>query len=423
MVTQPLLAVGLLLILGYLGGRLVSVFKLPRVSGYLIIGMLLSPSLFEIFPYALIDEELNVITEMALGVIAYSIGGSLVLERLKRIRKSLLCITVCQAGCAFLLTTGVLIPVLPIFTGLRGDEYTFLKTFLPMALLIGAISMATASGAILAIINELRAGGPFTTALLAVIAISYAVTVIVFTLALTVSHLLIHPATASCGAMLAETCSEMGLSLVLGSVAGGLLKLLSRMVRRREAQLMLILGTLFSSTGTATLLGLSPLLANMAQGFVVANFGRPHADFFLLIEAIEEPLFGLFFVLAGAHIDLSVLNSAGLLAVAIVLARALGKCFGVWVGARISRAPANIQHYLGLGLVPQAGWTVGLVLLARGVFTVSLVTNIMVNAIIGSVVISQLLGLPLVRYALVKAGETFDQRAAYGPEPNVGLGQ
>ena len=120
MVTHPLLAVGLLLILGYWGGRAANAVKLPRVSGYVVVGMLLSPSFSNILSYRLIDKDLNIITEIAIGIIAYSIGGSLVYKRLKRLGKSILWITFSQAFGAFILTTAFLIPTMPFLTGLLG---------------------------------------------------------------------------------------------------------------------------------------------------------------------------------------------------------------------------------------------------------------------------------------------------------------
>ena len=406
MVTHPLLAVGLLLILGYWGGRAANALKLPRVSGYLVAGMLLSPSFSNILSRRLIDRDLYIITEMALGIIAYTIGGSLVFERLKRLGKSIVWITLSQAGGAFLLTAAFLIPAMPFLTGLRGSGYDLIGTYLPMALVIGAISIATAPGATLAIITELKASGPFTTTLLGVIALDDGLAIIFFALAGTAAHALINPGAVPWMTMVVGALGEIGFSLLLGILAGMVLKCMARLVRRREALLMVILGTLFSTSGAAALLGLSPLLANMVMGFIIVNLELRHHDFFLVVEEIEEPMYGLFFGLAGAHIDLGLLKSAGLLAIAIVVARVTGKLLGTWAGAKISQAPKNVRRYLGLALLPKAGVTIGLVLIAREIFPLPLVASILVNAVIGSVIINELIAPPLVKYALLKAGET-----------------
>jgi Kef-type K+ transport system membrane component KefB len=406
MITHPLLAVGILLILGWAGGRAANALGMPRVTGYLLVGLLLGPSLFQVFPRRLIDKDLYVITEMALGIIAYSIGGSLVYERLQRLGRSIVWITFTQAVGAFVVTALFLLLLIPVVTNLRGTEFNLWNTYLPLALVIGAISVATAPGAVLAIISEFKASGPFTTTLLGVIAIDDGLAILFFALAEAGARSLVHPQAPSWVQLLAGGLLEIGLSLSLGVVAGFLLEYLARITRRREALLMVILGVIFSVSGLAALTHLSPLLANMVVGCVIANRAERRHDIFLVVEQIEEPLYGLFFALAGAHLDLSVLKFAGLLALTILVFRILGKQAGVWAGALMSRAPAVIRKYLGLGLFPQAGVSIGLVLLAQDIFPNPLVASLLVNGVIGTVIINELIAPPLVKYALVRAGET-----------------
>ena len=407
MITYPLLAVGLLLILGYWGGRAANLIKLPRVSGYLLAGILLSPSTFNILDRQLVNEDLYVVTEMALAIIAYTIGGSLIIQRLKRLGGMILWVTLSQAVGALLLTTAVLTLTLPLLTDLSGPEHNMLRTYLPMALVIGAISVATAPAAAIAIVSELKARGPFTATLLGVIAIDDGLAIIFFVLAAAAAHFMIDPGSVPWMQMMGGAIAEIAFSFLLGIVAGTVLKFMARLVRRREALLMIILGTIFITTGIAAVFKLSALLANMIVGFIIVNFERRHHDFFLVIEQIEEPLFGLFFGLVGAHMDLQVLRFAGLLSIVILVTRITGKQLGTWAAARTCQAPENVRKYLGLGLFPQAGVTVGLVLMAREIFCVPEVASIVVNAVIGSVIINELITPPLVKYALIKAGETF----------------
>jgi Kef-type K+ transport system membrane component KefB len=414
-----MLAVGILLIWSYFGGRAANALKLPRVCGYLLAGMLLGPSFANVLSCQLIDEDLLIVTEIALAIISYSIGGSLSLQALKRLKRHILWITCTQTIATFLLTTSILAFAMPFLTNLNGTEHGLFDTHFPLALIIGAISIATASGAILAVIAELKASGPFTTTLLAVVALSYGLTIIFFTLAGTINQFLLSSGTTSCFTMLGSSLAEIGISLALGLVSGFALMLMCRIVRRREALLMVILGALLCTGGLAKILDLSPLLANMALGATIANLETRHREYFLVLEQIEEPLFGLFFGLAGAHIDIAIFKSAGLLTMAIVVVRMCAKQLGTWGGALISQAPKTIEKYLGVALSPQAGWTVGLVILAREATILPDVFNILLNAVVGSVIISQLIGLPLVKYALIKAGETVGQkrpgRSATGP--------
>jgi Kef-type K+ transport system membrane component KefB len=406
MIAHPLLAVGLLLILGYLVGRAANVLKLPRVSGYLVAGMLLGPSLFNVLSSHLVGKDLYVIIEITLSIIAYSIGGSLALDRLKRVGRSILWISLFQAGSVFLLTVLFLLSAMPFFGGLQGSEYSLLGTYLPMALIIGAISMATASSPLLAIITELKASGPFTTILLGVTAISYGLAIIFFALATATADILIHPGAVFSIKILVEVVAEIVFSLLLGISAAIVLKTIARLVLRREALLMVILGILLSVSGIASLLNLSPLLANMVVGFIIVNVERRRHDFFLVVEQIQEPLFGLFFGLAGAHINLGILKASGSLTLSILIIRMVGKQLGAWIGTRITQAPKNVKKYLGLALFPKANLAMGLVLIGTEVFPQPVVSSFLVNVVVGSVIISQLIGLPLVKYALQKAGET-----------------
>ncbi len=159
------------------------------------------------------------------------------------------------------------------------------------------------------------------------------------------------------------------------------------------------------TSGLALSLEASPLLANMMLGFVVANFVDHHEDLFMVVERIEEPIFGMFFTLAGAHLDLGLMQTAGWLALLITLTRFGGKLLGTRLGARISRAPQVVKKYLGLALLPAAGVTVGLVLEAKEILGPTYLSELMVNAVLGSVIINELLAPFFVRFSLIKAGE------------------
>lgn len=410
MVNSSLIATGLLLLLCYWGGRIANALKLPRVSGYILMGMLLGPSFCNVLPSQLIDDDLHIIIEIALGVIAYLIGGSLPLDRIKRLGKCIIWITVFQAFGALLFTGIILVLTIPVLTELQGPEYGMLGTYLPMALILASISIASASGAVLAVITELRASGPFTTTLLSVISISYGLTVIFFTLANSLGAFFVHPETVSCFSLLWRAMVKIFFSLCLGAAAGMLLKYIAQFVRRQEALLMIVLGCILTTCGLANTINLSPLMANLVQGFIIVNGEVWQDDLFTVVERIEEPMFGLFFGLAGAHVDLYVFKSAALLAVVAFAARVFGKQMGTMVGAKVCKAPPNIRKYLGLALAPHAGWTIALVILEQKTFPIGNVFKILVNTAIGTVIIGQLIGLPMVKYALNRVGETLKQR-------------
>lgn len=400
--SHPLFHIGLLLLCGYVGGKIANYLKAPRVSGYIVTGMLLSPSMLGVFQEDLVREELTIITDVALSVIAFSIGGTLELTRLKRLGKHIVWITPIQALAAALLTGAVIAAFFPL---IHGPETSFWGVYFPMAIVMGAISAATAPAATLAVIHEYKAKGPLTTILLGIVALDDGLTILFYAFAAAVARSLITQGSLSWQAMLIVPGLQIVIALVLGSVVGLCMRALIRFIPSREGMLGVMVGSIFLTCGLAVMFHSPPLLANMALGFIVANFVRHGEDLFGVVETIEESLFMIFFTLAGAHLDLRVIQTAGWLVVLIVMGRFAGKFLGTRLGAHISHAPETVKKYLGFGLLPTAGLTVGLILIAKDLFGPSRISEVMVSAVLGSVVINELLSPLLVRYALVKSGE------------------
>ena len=175
-----------------------------------------------------------------------------------------------------------------------------------------------------------------------------------------------------------------------------------RLVRSREGRLALVFGTVMLCSGLAIKLGLSLIMANMMLGFVVVNRLRDTTEPSVLGE-METILFTLFFVLAGLHFDVAVLGTAGLLVLVVVVSRCTGKYGGSALGATIAGAPVLVRRYLGLALLPKAGVTVGLALLAATEFPGF--GGLLLNVVLGSTIVNELVAPPLTRYAIVKAGE------------------
>ena len=402
---HPLVYIGLLLVLSYAGGKAANYFKAPRVTGYLVIGVLLSPSVLGLFHESLVKEELTIVTDIALSIIAFSIGGSLSLIKLKRLGKHIFWITFTQAFGAFISTTLMLSLFFYFIHSLGAIQSSFWTLYFPMAFVIGAISAATAPAAIMAIVHEYRAKGPFTTILLGVIALDDALTILFAAFAFSMAYVFVNQEAVAFTNLFFSPMFSILLSLFIGGALGICLRKLIGFVLRKEAILSVIVGAIFLAGGLAISLNASHLLANMMLGFVVVNFVRHHEDLFVVVESIEEPIFGMFFTLAGAHMDFKVMQTAGLIALVIVLGRFSGKLLGSRFGAQISRAPEAVKKYLGMALLPKAGVTVGLVLAAGEVFGDTYLSEIMVNAVLGSIIINELMAPFFVRFALRRAGE------------------
>jgi Kef-type K+ transport system membrane component KefB len=180
---------------------------------------------------------------------------------------------------------------------------------------------------------------------------------------------------------------------------------MSRFAKNRQALLAIVFGMIMLSAGMAKMFNFSPLLVNIVMGFFVVNRMGYNKDMFLVIDDIEDVIFAAFFTLAGAHLNLAIMKIAWTLALLLIIGRFSGKLFGSRIGASISGAPPQVRKYLGFGLLPKAGVTLGLILLAVENPAFGLFAEVMVNGVLGSVVINELIAPPLVKYAIFKAGE------------------
>jgi len=401
---NSILAIGILLIVGFFGGFIARKIKFPTISGYIIIGVLLSLS--GVIPKELVNGKLNVITDVALGIIAYLIGGSLNLKSLKKFGKDIILITPFQALGAWILVGLLIVFVGPFIVSFSGSNSNFYQTYLPMAIVIGAISCATAPATIIAIIHECKARGPLTTTLLGVVALDDAFCIIAYAVASSIAGaLIISLKNISLYQMLIFPLFDIAGSILLGIAFGFGLIYISRFAKIRHRLLVIVFGMILLCTGLTKVLGISSLLANMTVGFVVVNKMRNSENMFKVIDDIEGIIFAMFFTLAGLHFDLGVMKIAGILAILIFIGRCVGKFEGTRIGASISHAPRIVKKYLGFALLPTAGVAVGLAILAKQHPAFSVIGNIMVSAILASVIINELVAPPLTKYAIFKAGE------------------
>ena len=400
MTTDLALAIGVMITVGLLGGVLSNKIKFPRITGYVIIGILLSPSVLNLVSRATI-EDLGIITHATLGIIAYLIGASLRFEAIRRLGRSIAWVTPFQSLGAWLVVTLSLIFILPVVLPASGVTST--NNYVPLALVIGAIASATAPAVTMAIIREYKARGPLTTTLLAVVALDDAIAVIAFAVAVGIAQPLVSGSNSvSLYQVLAVPSLEIAKSIGIGTALGFALVYLSKLVKTRALLLTIVLGVIVLCTGIANCLGISLIMANMTIGFIVANRMTDSEPIFV-VEGIEEVVFAIFFVFSGMHFDAGIIRTAGILALVLFGVRFAGKYYGTVIGARISRASEEVRKYLGFALVPQAGVALGLALLAAEILPA--LGNILVNIVLASVIINELVAPPLTKYAITKAGE------------------
>jgi len=383
---QQALGASVLLLVGLFGGRLARAIKMPMVVGYILMGLILSPSLLHIIS-AQLNNEFEIIKTLGLGMIALMIGGELELKKLKKIAGSVIWITVVQIFGVFII----------VFVFM----YFVLKLPLSISLLLGAMATATAPASSVAVIREYKAKGPFTSTFLGVVALDDAACIIFFGIASAIVSILGNGGHVDAGTYLLPLKEVFG-SAGIGFAIGLLLMFALKFTHDKKQNLVLLLGFALLNSGLAQIFHLSPLLANMVTGFTIANL-HSQPEVFQCFEDIELPVYVVFFTLAGASLHLDILAANWLPAAVYILARGFGKVAGVYLGAKLGKAEKAIQKYLGFAMLPKAGVTIGLILLVQGRFPE---LALIITAIeLAAVTVCELVGPIGARYALVASGE------------------
>jgi len=395
-------AIAVILLAAHLGGKGAAKLGSPRITGYLLAGVCLNPSLCPLIkPETL--AGLSMVTPVVLGMISYMIGGGLRIEAMQRLRRGIAGIALFQGAAPFALSFALILLAGP-WLGIV-PEASLLGTYLPMALVLGAISMSSAPAAIVAIVHECKARGSVTTTCFAVLALTDMATVIAFALALGFAQPLANGSgTLSPFRMVASPLLHILLSLGIGAVIGWvLIPAVSPLSPARGLPLLLVTAAaILACTFIAEALGLSSILANMVAGFVTVNRTNDEGTLSAL-ERIEELPFILFFAVNGMSFDFQALEAAGVLTVLVMAGRKIGKYCGARFGAWLVDAPEEIRKYPGLVLLPKAGLTLGLAFVARDAFPSF--GTVLFNALILSTIINMLVTPPLARQSLIRAGE------------------
>jgi len=383
-----LLKIAIVLVVGIIGGRVARLVKLPNVSGYLVFGLLLGPSFFNFISPADV-QSFNIINELALAAIAFSIGNEFVLKEMKKIGKSIFIITLMEVIGAVLLVFCILF-------------FVFRQPF-AFSIVIASMSAATAPAATLLVMKQYNAKGPLTRTILPVVALDDVFGIVVFGIALSVAKIVTYKQQLSVVSMMFGPLIEIAGSVGIGFVLGLLLSWLSQKASGRDELQAIALAAIGVATGISLLLNMSPLLTCIVMGTVLVNIQQNSIRVFDSVNSFAAPIYILFFTLAGASLDLSILKTVGLMGIAYVLARGLGKIAGAWAGAAMVKAEPAVRKYLGLGLLPQGGISIGLMVLVRQQlpdYAVAINTIIMF-----SVLIYETSGPIFAKIALKKGGE------------------
>ncbi len=386
---NPFINLGLALIVGVVCGKIMNRFKVPAVAGYIIGGLILGASGLRILNGDTINQ-LSFLSDFALCVIAFNIGSELELSVIKQLGKSIFIIAFFEAFGAFILVTSV--------------SYFLTKDF-AISLILGSVSAATAPAATVMVLRELNAKGPLTSTLLGVVAVDDAICLVIYAMAASVAKVFVNHEVITLQKVLILPIQEIVFSVIAGAILGLLMTALIKYSKRDSELLPFVIGTLLLLDGIATHFGLSPLLTAMSMGVIVANVSPQKIKAFTILEHFSPPVVAAFFVLAGARLNFAYIPQIGLLGVAYLVFRILGKILGASLGATISKAPANVKKFIGFGLLSQVGVAVGLAITVSREFPGTDIGSIVVTILLATTIITEIVGPIATKHAITKADE------------------
>ena len=403
-----LIAMAVALLGGLLMSRLTKKANLPAVTGYLFAGLILGPYCMGAldlpgFGFHTLKqvEEFNIITQTALGFIAFTIGNEFRLHQLKSMGAKAITIGIFQAVAATVLVDIALIALHFIFPDMIS---------VPAAITLGAIASATAPAATLMVVRQYKADGSLTRLLLLVVAIDDAVGLLLFSISFGVASALEHGSISVMGVVV-EPVLEIVLSLLLGAVVGILLDRVELFFHSRSKRMSISVAFVLLAVSLSMLefeiggvhIGFSLLLVCMMVGTVFCNVCDTSEELMSRVDGWTVPLNILFFVISGAELDLQILANPATLLIGIVyiIARSAGKYFGAYGSCRATHCSEAITKNLGITLLPQAGVALGMAITATQLSDGAMVRNV----VLFSVLVYELIGPALTKRSLMSAGE------------------
>lgn len=400
------LTIAIALVLGLLSTRLMKVIGLPNVTGYLIVGLIIGP-----YMLGIIDEptlnSLGIVSSLALGFIAFSIGVEFKIRHIKEIGKSAITITMFQSLLATLFVDVALLIAIPSMPA--------------EAIVLGAIATATAPAATLMVVRQYKAKGIVTGTLLPVVALDDAVGLVVFAISNSIALSMLSGASLTVLNLVVWPLLEIIVSLAVGAIIGGLLSLVPTFFKSRDNRLIATIIAVFACIGICEVFtqlnssgvmpfALSDLLVCMMAGAVFVNLRVESEKIMEGTDRWTPVVFMLFFIISGAELNILNLGNLQIVLILVIylIARCAGKYVGSFVGAVVTKADKNVRNYLGITLWPQAGVAIGMATLCKKEFAAAgfdEVGSTIVTITMCAVLVYELLGPVFTKIALAKAGE------------------
>lgn len=406
---ETLLCLSIALAAGLFMSRLSKLLNLPSVTAYLVAGIIVGPYCLGRlgidglgFTSSANVKEFEIISNVALGFIAFAIGNEFRLSQLKQVGKKATFIGIFQALVATLCVDAALIGLHFVL----GE-----KLPLPMAITLGAVAAATAPAATLMVVRQYKAKGKLTDLLLPIVAIDDAVGLIIFAVSFGISKALVN-GEFSLVSILVEPILEIVCSLALGAIMGVLFTFCEKFFSSNSKRLSLSITFVIFTVALSMIkfeiggvhIGFSVLLVCMMLGTMFCNLCDFSAEIMEKTDKWTNPLFTLFFVLSGAELELGVFTDIVIvgIGVAYIASRSFGKYFGAYSSAKICHCDKKTTQYLGITLLPQAGVALGMSVTAMELGEIG---DLIRNIVLFSVLVYELVGPTLTKAALTKAGE------------------
>ncbi|MCM1253800.1 MAG: cation:proton antiporter [Clostridium sp.] len=383
--TEILLALSIILFAGFIMTRLTNTLNLPKVSGYILAGILIGPCGLDMIPQDMIND-MGFISDLALAFIAFGVGKFFKKEVIVKTGSKVLIVTFFEA-----LTAGVLVTLFSrMVFGLDLD----------FALILGAIATATAPASTMMTINQYKAKGEFVNTLLQIVALDDVVCLLTFSIISAIAG------AADGGAL---TAGEIMLPLVynifallLGFFCGYFLSRLLIPTRSKDNRLILAIAMLTGISGICTALDISPLLSCMVFGMSYINLTRDK-KLYRQLNNFSPPVMSLFFIVSGMKLDINALKTVGVIGIAYFTVRIIGKYVGTYVGCLVTGMSKEARNYMGLALVPQAGVAIGLAFLGERLLPGER-GQLLLTIILSSSVLYEMVGPVCAKLALIFSG-------------------
>ena len=389
---NELSSLGLILLFALFGGHLVKFLRIPEVTGYILVGVAVGPSILGWVSHENLNT-LSVFSEVALALILFSLGSIFELERFNTIGRGVIRITLTESAMAALLVAGGMLAF--------GQPWQ-------IALLLGTIAMETAAASTLMVIRECNAQGALSETLTGIIGLNNILCLVGFSLVAALLDLTSHPPETGLLQTLYESLYPLLWQLIgsvaLGFLVGVLLASWSTKVIEHGELSILLIGCMLLCVGVALILELSTLIASMTVGATVSNLSSNSKRMFHALSRTDPPFYAIFFVIAGADLNLQLLGGIGVLGVVYVVGRTGGKFLGAHLGAQKAGLPEIVRRWLGFGLMSQAGLAIGLALIINRRYPEygTSVTTI----VLAAVVVYEMIGPISARFAITRSGES-----------------